>query len=131
MQAPEPLPDAGSVPGWLPRSGHFAALLLIAGLAIMMFWRPASLAEGDRQSLATALSVLVNQRVTYPEGGIPFDRERLLQLRQVVAILSSAGIAADIEMRAHVGEYCRVLVPGAGAALPAGDVPIEACDLIG
>jgi CheY-like chemotaxis protein len=85
----------------------------------------------DRAELLDALGQLGNQQTQFAFGDIPFDDKRRAILQQIVRILELANVGAEIELRAHVGEFCRVYADSGKAVLPAGDLPIEQCDMIG
>lgn len=104
------------------------ALLALAG------WMWASSGEDeslDQQELLGALSRLGNQQQQYEFNGIPFDDHRYEVLREIVRVLQIAGIGAEIELRAHVGEFCRIYADTGRAVLPGTELQIEQCDMIG
>jgi len=116
--------------GWPRALAAGLVALLVTALALGGLWRQPSSTIDDQQ-LVSSLTMLGNQAAEYGFGAIPFGSKRLQQLREVVSILTMAQVPAVIELRAHVGEFCRVYRDMSGAVLPVGPVPIEGCDLIG
>ncbi len=111
--------------------------LLLAGLLVMLLWLLAMAFNSseeqalDQPALLDSLSILGNQQPNFVFGDIPFDDQRQLALEQIVRILQLAGIGAEIELRAHVGEFCRIYADTGKTVLPGPDLPIEQCDMIG
>ena len=111
--------------------------LLLAGLLVMLLWLLAMAFNSneeqalDQPALLDSLSILGNQQPGFAFGDIPFDDQRQLALEQIVRILQLAGIGAEIELRAHVGEFCRIYADTGKTLLPGPDLPIEQCDMIG
>lgn len=109
----------------------FIGLLILAVLAYLAWQGPRPLPVNNQLQLVNAVSGLANQAGGYAFGRQPFDDARLQLVREVEHILVAQGIAATIELRAHVGEFCRVYDAGGQDSLPGRGVPIEQCDVIG
>jgi CheY-like chemotaxis protein len=111
--------------------------LLLAGLLVLLLWLFAMAFNSneeqalDQPALLDSLSILGNQQPNFVFGDIPFDDQRQLALEQIVRILQLAGIGAEIELRANVGEFCRIYADTGKTVLPGPDLPIEQCDMIG
>jgi CheY-like chemotaxis protein len=108
-----------------------AGLLALLALAAMMWSKSAENQHLDQQALLDSLSNLGNQQSQYQFGDVPFDDHRLMVLAQIVRILQLTGVGAEIELRAHVGEFCRMYADTGNAVLPGPGLPIEQCDMIG
>jgi CheY-like chemotaxis protein len=106
-------------------------LLALLVLAALRWFNSGEDRHLDRQILLDSLSTLGNQQSQYQFGEVPFDDQRHTVLLQVVRILQLAGVGAEIELRAHVGEFCRIYADTGKAVLPGPDLPIEQCDMIG
>ena len=139
--APQPAPaalappragqDAAATPSRRPRWYALVAgvvALLLAGALLGSLAGPRRLEPG---ALVDALTQLGNQQQEVSFGTIPFDDRRYEIVSGVARLLSLAGLRARIELRSHVGEFCRVYGGDSGSALPPRDTPIERCEMIG
>ena len=108
-----------------------AGLLALLALAALMWTKSTEDQHFDQRALLDSLSSLGNQQSQYQFGQLPFDDQRLTVLTQIVRILQLAGVGAEIELRAHVGEFCRIYADTGKAVLPGPGLPIEQCDMIG
>lgn len=113
------------------RRGLLAAVLILLGVLAAMWFKPGNSFEIDQPALLDALEQLGNQQRQFEFGQIPFDDQRRLMLEQVVRVLQLAGVGAEIELRTHVGEFCRIYADTGKAALPDPALLIEQCDIIG
>ena len=114
-------------PRWFALVACSVALLL-AGALLGSLAGPRRL---EPETLLDALTQLGNQQQEVSFGTIPFDDRRYEIVSGVARLLSLAGVRARIELRSHVGEFCRVYRGDSGSALPPLDTPIERCDMVG
>ncbi len=113
------------------RRGLLGAVLVLLGVLAAMWFKPGKGIEVDQGALLDALEQLGNQQQQFAFGQIPFDDKRRSNLEQIVRVLQLAGVGAQIELRTHVGEFCRVYADTGRAELPDPTLPIEQCDIIG
>ena len=131
-EEPEPVSfTAGATPATAKPWLSLVMVLILSTLLYLAWQQSKPLAAGNQAQLVDALTQLVNQARNYAFGSQPFDDSRLELVRQVEHILVSQGIAATIELRAHVGEFCRVYNEAGQDSLPGPGVPIEQCDVVG
>jgi CheY-like chemotaxis protein len=130
LQQPSAEPARASMPAWprLRETAYVALLVMSVGWGWHLWQQQSGI---DQRLLVASLAALGNQAQEYSYGDMPFDQSRYRQLREVVRILSLAQVPADIELRAHVGEFCRVYADASSSVLPDSQLPIERCDLIG
>ena len=132
VAAPPPRPVAAATPGAQRRPRRLAlaaggvVALLAAALLASLSIRP----RLDQAALLDALTQLGNQRQEVEFGAVPFSDERYEIVSGIARVLSLAGLKARIELRSHVGEFCRVYGGGV-SVLPPRDTPIERCEMIG
>lgn len=101
-------------------------------LALLLGWQMMrSRASSNNQQVLASIEAIANQAGAYSYGEQPFDDRRLNIVREVVRTLDALGIPAVIELRSHVGEFCRVFDESGQDRLPGPDLPIERCDIIG
>jgi CheY-like chemotaxis protein len=113
------------------RRGLLGAVLVLLGVLAATWFKPGKGIEVDQGALLDALEQLGNQQQQFAFGQIPFDDKRRSNLEQIVRVLRLAGVGAEIELRTHVGEFCRVYADTGRAVLPDPTLPIEQCDIIG
>ncbi len=113
------------------RRGLLGAVLLLSAVLAAMWFKPGNGIEVDQAALLDALEKLGNQQQQFAFGEIPFDADRKSNLEQLVRVLQLAEVGAEIELRTHVGEFCRVYADTGRAVLPDPTLPIEQCDIIG
>jgi CheY-like chemotaxis protein len=113
------------------RRGLLGVVLILLGVLAAMWFKPGNRLEIDEPALLDVLEQLGNHQRQFEFGQIPFDDQRRLMLEQIVRVLQLAGVGAEIELRTHVGEFCRIYADTGKAALPDPTLPIEQCDIIG
>ncbi len=113
------------------RRGLLGAVIILLGVLAAMWFKPGHNLEIDEPALLDVLEELGNHQRQFEFGQIPFDDQRRLMLEQIVRVLQLTGVGAEIELRTHVGEFCRIYADTGKAALPDPTLPIEQCDIIG
>ena len=133
-----PLPEA---PPMAPtRSGGtagywLAAAMLLVALGLGALYRAAqerSEQLGQQQAAAfRAMEWAVNQAQEYPYGELPFSGDRLQRLQELVVQLKAAGFRGLIRLESHIGQFCLVRGGKNGWQLPAPEVPLTECGMLG
>lgn len=137
-QPPRPRPEAppvapartgGTAGYWL------AAAMLLVALGLGALYRAAQVRSeqlGQQQAAAfRAVEWAVNQAQEYPYGELPFSGDRLQRLQELVVQLKAAGFRGLIRLESHIGQFCLVRGGKNGWQLPAPEVPLTECGMLG
>lgn len=116
---PEPPPQvpAAALPPPRPRLAPWLAVILAAALVWAASAYFSAAHERDRlarqqRAAYQAIEWALNLDQEYPYGEPPFSGERLRRLKELVSQLQATGFRGKIRLESHVGEFCRVQLPG-------------------
>lgn len=124
----------GSMRQWL-----VAAIWLgpIIWLLVLYFDQQHQIEQLEQRQLQWVESVewLLNQRQTYDYGEQAMAGARLTLLKELIGQLQTVGFTGTVRMEGYVGDFCLSLVPldddSEILMLPAPDLPLVECDVIG
>ena len=93
---------------------------------------PAGLSETRTAPIDwTLVDWALNQNLYYPHSELALDKARLDHLDTLLTKLAANGFQGKVVLQTHAGDFCLLGDAESGYRLPAPELPVDKCDLIG